>query len=133
MQNSAAVNVHPNPAELKEDVRGAQTEAVVPQATQLSSAARGYRQGYFANLSPVRVIDTLYGVAIQACKKKNVQLAHKAISELIISLNFEYGTIALTLYQLYYYTQDCIRKGKMDEAIHVLDELRATWAQAFNL
>jgi flagellar protein FliS len=97
------------------------------------AAAQSYRNDQLANLSPVRVIDKLYSIAILACKKNDKTLAIKALTELIVGLNFEYEEIATGLFRLYQYCKDCIRKGDMTEAIHVLEELRSTWAEAFHL
>ena len=97
------------------------------------AAAQSYRNDQLANLSPVRVIDKLYSIAILACKKNDKTLAIKAITELIVGLNFEYEEIATGLFRLYQYSKDCIRQDNMSEAIHVLEELRSTWAEAFHL
>ena len=96
-------------------------------------AINAYRNDELANLSPVEVIDKLYSVAILACKKADVSLAQKALTELIVGLNFEYKDIAVPLYNLYQYSKECIRKRNLPEAIRVLEELRSTWAQAFHL
>ena len=96
-------------------------------------AANSYRNDEFANLSPVRVVDKLYSIAILACKRKDTRLAQKAISELIVGLNFEYKEISTGLFSLYQYSKDCIHKGKTTEAIRVLEELRSCWSQAFGL
>lgn len=103
------------------------------QRSGTQAAINAYRNDELANLSPVQVIDKLYAVAILACKKGDVRLALKAITELIVGLNFEYADIAVPLYNLYQYSMDCIRKRNLPEAIRVLEELRTTWAQAFHL
>jgi flagellin-specific chaperone FliS len=110
-------------------------EPAQPQGKQnsYSAAAKAYRNEQLQNLSPVQVIDKLYSFAILACKKNDKTLAIKVITELIIGLNFEYEEIAVGLYRLYRYCKDCICQDKMDEAIVVLEELRATWAEAFHL
>jgi flagellin-specific chaperone FliS len=97
------------------------------------AAIKAYRNDELANLSPVQVIDKLYGVSILACKKGDLALANKAITELIVGLNFDYKDIAVPLYNLYQYSKDCIRKGNLSEAIRVLEELRSMWVQAFHL
>ncbi len=98
-----------------------------------SSAAKAYRNEQLLNLTPVQVIEKLYSVAIQALRKNDAELAKRAVNELIAGLNFEYEQPAVGLYRLYEYCKDCIRKGNPAEAISVLEELRATWVQAFNL
>lgn len=100
---------------------------------RVSSALNTYRNEQMLNLSPVEVIHRLYAVAIQAIKKNDKQLAHKAINELIAGLNFEYKEVAVNLFQLYHYAKNCIRQSKLDEAIEVLEELRSAWGEAFKL
>jgi flagellin-specific chaperone FliS len=108
-------------------------ESLTATQVQRSTAARAYKKDQISNLTPVQVIDKLYGVAIMACKKKDLSLAQKAVSELIVGLNFEYQEISTPLFRLYRYCKDRIREGKPEEAIMVLTELRAAWAQAFHL
>jgi flagellin-specific chaperone FliS len=112
-----------------------ETTSAVPNPTSqpYAFAAKAYRNEQILNLSPVQVIDKLYTVAIQSCKKNDAQLARRAINELIVGLNFEYEEISTGLYRLYEYCKDCVRKGKMDDAVVVLEDLRSTWAKAFNL
>ena len=101
---------------------------MVAQAYQ---AASTYRREQLLNLSPVEVIHKLYDVAILSCKKNDTVLAQRALNELIVGLNFEAGDLAVSLYNLYDYCKRCIRSGKSDQAITVLEELRGAWAQAF--
>ena len=98
-----------------------------------SSALNAYRVEQMMNLSAVEVIHRLYSVGIQAIKKNDLQLAQRAINELIGGLNFEYHEVALTLYRLYQYAKQCLREGKTREALGVLEELRAAWSEAFKL
>jgi flagellin-specific chaperone FliS len=100
---------------------------------QYSTAAKKYRNEQLLNLTPVQVIDKLYRISINACRTNDPVLAKRAINELIVGLNFEHEEIAVGLYRLYEYCKHCIRQGKTSDAIVVLEELRATWAQAFNL
>jgi flagellin-specific chaperone FliS len=102
-------------------------------SSRVSSALNTYRNEQMMNLSPVDVIHKLFAVAIQAIKKNDLPLAHKAINELVAGLNFEYQEVALTLFKLYQYTKQCLRKGKTDEALEVLEELRSAWGEAFKL
>lgn len=100
---------------------------------RVNSALNSYRNEQLANLSPVEVIHKLYGVAIQAIKKNDQQLANRAINELIAGLNFEHQEIALSLYRLYQYSKHCLRQGKPADAMEVLEELRSAWIEAFKL
>ncbi len=102
-------------------------------SSRVNSALNTYRNEQLMNLSPVDVIYKLYAVAIQAIKKNDQPLAQKAINELIAGLNFEYQEVALTLFKLYQYTKLCLRQGRTDDALEVLEELRSAWSEAFKL
>ncbi len=103
---------------------------VVPKK---NSAADRYRKEEVLNLSPVQIICKLYDIAIVAAKKNDIELSRRAINELIAALNFEYAETALGLYRLYDYSKKCLREGKIDETVNVLQELRSAWAEAFHL
>ena len=106
----------------------------MPGATrQVQTAVDTYRKEQLLNLSPVQVINKLLEVAIRACKQGDKRLALRAITELILALNFEHKEIALGFFRLYDYCKQRIHSGDMDEAIFVLEDLRATWAKAFHL
>ena len=100
---------------------------------QLSTASKSYRREETMNLTPVEVIKKLYDVAIQGCKRNDPELAKRAITELTVGLNYDYPDISVGLFRLYQYSKECIRHGKMDDAVYVLQELRATWVEAFHL
>jgi flagellin-specific chaperone FliS len=100
---------------------------------QFNTAAHIYHREQFLNLSPVEVVKKLYDTAILGCKKNNAVLAQNAITELVVGLNFDYQDISVGLYRLYQYAKHCIRNGNMNEAVRVLEELRATWVKAFRL
>jgi hypothetical protein len=85
------------------------------------------------NLSPVEVIKKLYDTAIVGCKVNDDHLALKALSELVIGLNFEYADLSTGLFGLYQYCKQCIRDRKPEEAVQVLEELRSIWIKAFHL
>ncbi len=99
----------------------------------ITQAANAYRREHLLNLTPVQVIKKLYDTAIFACKKKDYSLAHRAISQLILGLNFDYEELAGGLCGLYMYSKECIRRGDIAEATTVLEELRSAWVQAFKL
>jgi flagellin-specific chaperone FliS len=85
------------------------------------------------SLTPTEVVLKLYDFAILNLKKDQPQRAMRAITELIISLNFEYKDFSVGLYRLYQYCRDKIIQGKSGEAIEILEGLRDAWAKAFNL
>ena len=99
----------------------------------LTLAANAYRREHLLNLTPVQVIKKLYDVAILACKKNDVHLSQRAISQLILGLNFDYEDMAVGLFSLYQYSKECIRKGDFAGATTVLEELREAWVRAFHL
>jgi flagellin-specific chaperone FliS len=132
MQNATAVAVSENEAGSSPAAGVSERHDRIPCRRALA-AANSYRNDEFASLTPVRVVDKLYSIAILACKKKDTSLAQKAISELIVGLNFEHEEISTGLFRLYEYSKECIRKGNTNEAVRVLEELRSTWAQAFHL
>ncbi|GEM_PF-439764 len=107
--------------------------AIAGNQHAMASAANSYRREHLVNLTPVQVIKKLYDTAIFACKKKDYDLAQRAITQLILGLNFDYEEMANGLLSLYMYSKECIRKGQIAEATTVLEELRSAWAQAFNL
>jgi len=100
---------------------------------QTSSAVSTYRREQLLNLSAVEVIKRLYDFAILGCKKNDTSLSQKALNELIAALNFDHSEIALGLFRLYEYCKRCIRQNKVNEAVGILEELRAVWAEAFHL
>ncbi len=100
---------------------------------QAQSALKVYRNEQALNLSPVEVIKRIYDLAIQHCKRDNPEKAQRVISELIVALDFTQGELSVDLFHMYTYLKKCIREGKMDEAVDLLQELRETWVEAFNL
>lgn len=116
---------------------GSGATAVQPPSTvaavRPASAVQKYRNEQVMNLTPVEVIRKLYDLAIFGCRKNDRSLAQKAVTELIAALNFDDNDIALNLFQLYDYCKRCIRSGNVDEATHILEELRSAWIQAFQL
>ena len=72
----------------------------------------GYIQNEAINLSPTEVILKIYDVAIINIKKGEQQKAMRAITELIVSLNFDYKEFSIGLYKLYQYCREqLIRTG----------------------
>ena len=85
------------------------------------------------SLSSTEIILKIYDFAILQLKKKNSQKALRAITELIVSLNFDYQELAPGLYRLYQYCKDQIYRDNLNEALVILVGLRDAWAKAFNL
>lgn len=83
--------------------------------------------------SKEKIILKMYDLFIVSCRRKDVQKMSRVLIELMGSLNFEYEETSTRLYRLYEYCQRCIFQQKFDEAQHIIQELRNTWAKAFNL
>ena len=102
-------------------------------STQAFEAASAYQREQILNLTPVEVIHKLYDVVILGCRKNDLPLAQRALNELVAGLNFDAGPLAVDLYYLYDYCKRCIRHGEVDQVISIVQELRSTWAQAFEI
>lgn len=83
--------------------------------------------------SKEKIILKMYDLFIVSNKRKDVQKMSKVLIELMGSLNFDYEETATRLYRLYEYCQRCIFQKKFDEALSIIQELRNSWAQAFDL
>lgn len=83
--------------------------------------------------SKEKIILKMYDLFIVSCKRQDVQKMSRVLIELMGALNFEYEETSTRLYRLYEYCQRCIFQKKFDEALTIIQELRDTWAKAFNL
>ncbi len=83
--------------------------------------------------SKEKLILKMYDLFIVSCKRKDVSKMSRVLVELMGSLNFEYEEISTRLYRLYEYCQRCIFQKKYDEALFIIQELRDSWAEAFEL
>jgi flagellin-specific chaperone FliS len=108
-------------------------QAVQERRTTTTMAVDRYQREQLLNLNPVEVIRKLYDIAIVSCKKGDGVMANKAINELIVALNFDYQDMSIGLFRLYDYSKRCVKASKYPDALVVLEELRATWVQAFHL
>ena len=100
---------------------------------QFKAASLIYLREQCLTLSPVEVIKKLYDVALMGIRRGEMELAQQAISQLVCGLNFEHEEISVGLFKLYQYAKHCLRNGKRQEAIRVLEELRSAWTTAFRL
>ena len=94
------------------------------------SSSPDYNQQEVMMASPVRLVVIAYDMAIKACEREDFNHATKTISALRDALNFEYGEMAVTLYGLYQWCIDCIRREEFQEAEYTLRELRSAWVIA---
>ena len=83
--------------------------------------------------SKEKLVLKMYDLFIVSAKRGDTQKMSRVLVELMGALNFDYEETSTHLYRLYEYCQRCIFQKKIDEALHIITELRNTWAQAFNL
>lgn len=83
--------------------------------------------------SKEKIILKMYDLYIVSSKRGDVSKMSRVLIELMGSLNFEYEETATRLYRLYEYCQRCIFQRRFDEALNIIQELRNSWALAFNL
>ena len=99
----------------------------------LSTGVSGYIQNEVMNLSPTEVILKIYDFVILHLKKGDTQRAMRGITELMVSLDFEYEEFSVRMYRLYKYCRDQIVHENTKEAIVIMEGLRESWVQAFKL
>jgi flagellin-specific chaperone FliS len=93
-----------------------------------ANAARSYRQNSVATADPRQQILIVYDRAIAGCHQQDIELAGRAITELVKGLNMDAGPIAGNLLSIYQYCSTLIRKGQFKSVASMLQELRDTWA-----
>lgn len=93
----------------------------------------GYLEQEVYQWSPEKLILKTYDLFIVACKREESEKMTNILRSLMAALDFEYSEQSTRLFRMYEYCQECVRKRKYDEALTIIKELRATWAQAFNL
>lgn len=96
-------------------------------------AAAGYLEQEVLQWSPEKIILKTYDLFIVACKKGDIVKMNRVLVTLMTSLNFEYSEPSSRLYRLYEYCQKCISERRFDDALFIIESLRTTWAQVFNL
>lgn len=92
-----------------------------------------YKSEQVVNLSPVEIIKRAYDLAIVALKKNDTEKALRILRELSLALDYSQGELAVQLFHIYQYCMRCLRQNRTDEVVSMLEELRSTWADAFNL
>ncbi len=94
------------------------------------AAVHSYKENSVKTADPLKLILMVYDRAIAGCRRRDLEMAGLAISELINGLNMDAGTISWSLLAIYQYCSDLARKGGYDEAADILNELRDTWTNA---
>jgi flagellin-specific chaperone FliS len=118
---------------VREELEKAATTVPLQPARKVVSQ---YRQNVQVNLSPVEIIIKTYDAAIFSLRRKDILTADKAITELILALNFDKANpksvseVASGFLRIYEYCKLCIRKKKLEEAEKILQDLRDAWSQS---
>jgi len=95
-------------------------------------ATKSYQQNNVNTADPFKLLLIAYERAILGCRKRNIEMAGRAILELVNGLNMEAGNISYSLLAIYQYCGELIREGQYDESARILTELRDTWVEAGN-
>ncbi len=97
------------------------------------SVISGYLEQEVAQWSREKLILKTYDLFIVACKRRDIPKMNAVLDALIGALNFDYEEPATRLYQLYDYCKRLVAQRRFEEALHIIQELRDTWAKAFHL
>jgi hypothetical protein len=74
----------------------------------------------------------LYGYGIEGCAERNEEQVSAVLTELIGTLNFDYGETADGFHRLYTFCLARTREGEFDQVAWILGDLHDTWAGAFD-
>lgn len=88
-----------------------------------------YRENDVLGASPVRLVGIVYDVAIKASEQGDFVKTTQALSLLRDGLDMDQGEIAVTLFAIYQWCLDCIRKEDFGTALDSLRALRETWSE----
>jgi flagellin-specific chaperone FliS len=91
-----------------------------------------YKANQVAGASPAQLILLLYDHVIKCMKSSDMRGASKGIVELMSSLDLDYNEISGRLFSLYEYCLDLVKKGRYDEAMKIMSDMRQTWAVAID-
>ncbi len=100
--------------------------SVLPRAS--ANAAQSYLQNSVTTADPRKQILLVYDRAIAGCRQRDLDMAGRAVTELINGLNMDAGPIAGSLLAIYQYCGELARKGQYEEVASMLQDLRDTWA-----
>ena len=81
---------------------------------------------------PRKQILLVYDRAITGCRQQDLEIAGRALAELINGLNMDAGPISGNLLAIYQYCGELVRSGQYEEAVSILQDLRDTWAAVGN-
>ena len=97
-----------------------------------ANAAQNYLRNSVTTADPRKQILLVYDRAIAGCRQQNLEIAGRALMELVNGLNMNAGPISGNLLAIYQYCSELARKGQYEEAANILQELRDTWAAVGN-
>ena len=91
-------------------------------------ATQSYLQNSVATADPRKQILLVYDRTIAGCRQQNLEMAGRALAELISGLNMDAGPISGSLLAIYQYCGELVRNGQYEDAARMLQELRDAWA-----
>ena len=97
-----------------------------------ASAAQNYLRNSVTTADPRKQILLVYDRAIAGCRQQDLEMAGRALAELVNGLNMDAGPISGSLLAIYQYCSELARKGQYEEAANILQELRDAWAAVGN-
>ena len=100
------------------------------EACYSRGAVESYRQNSVTTVDRLKLILMVYDRAIAGCRQRDLEVAGRAITELINGLNMEVGPISWNLLSIYQYCGELARKEQYDGVAKILRELRDAWAAA---
>jgi flagellin-specific chaperone FliS len=83
--------------------------------------------------SPEQLIAYVYEVGAASCAQKDADRARRALQVLSQSLNYDIKDVSPVFYDVYRYINHLVNRRKFDEAKKAFDDLKQTWAKAYNL
>lgn len=92
-----------------------------------------YLKQKILSATPEQLTSIAFDIAISACHRNDTAKVNRVISELISTLDFEQGEVALRFFEIYRYVRQCVYRGQTDTAVELLKELRESWNKAMNI
>lgn len=95
----------------------------------MPSVADVYQTNRAVSVSPLSRLLTVYDYALRACESRRIEDLTRGLRVLMEGLDFTYP-VANQLASIYQWCGELGRQQRFDEAAHLLQELRDTWAEA---
>ncbi len=84
----------------------------------------------YTDIGAEKMILHLYDLGVEGCRDKDKMKSIQVLSQLIKALNFDFGEIVSSFYELYQYTLHMIEQDNYNQALIVLLELRDVWEKS---